>query len=312
MLHWRPSGSGVLRGCHGADGRGDGKAPSLVSLLSCPERSDAELSRIVHDGTTGGMPPFAQIGDANIEAVVHYVRLLQGQSASTKDASEARALGNADAGRQLYFGKAQCSACHLMQGKGGFIAGSLTFYGRNRSPDAIRSAITNPDDPLLRSSQPGTPLTTRQLKTASFSESRRLPEIQSRAMKTKLGLRGFGSVTAGVVFLVVCLGIAHPQTENATPRSTDKNLGAIDAKPDDLLHDELNGNWSSYNGDYAGRRFSSLHQITTSNVHQLLAQWVFHPRTVSPLEVTPIVVAGIMFITSANDAYALVLLCYKI
>lgn len=140
-------------GCHGADGRGGDKAPSLVSPPNPVAQSDAELIRIVHEGTTGGMPPFAQIGDANIEAVVHYVRLLQGQSASSKTASQAGALGNADAGRELYFGKAQCSACHLMQGKGGFIAGSLTFYGRNRDPDAIHRAITNPDDPLVRSSQ---------------------------------------------------------------------------------------------------------------------------------------------------------------
>jgi cytochrome c oxidase cbb3-type subunit III len=140
-------------GCHGADGRGGDKAPSLVSLSNPAARSDTELLRIVHDGTTGGMPPFAQIGNVNIEAVVHYVRLLQGESASTKAASGAGALGNADAGRELYFGKAHCSACHLMQGKGGFIACDLTAYGRNRYPDAIRRAITNPDDPLVRSSQ---------------------------------------------------------------------------------------------------------------------------------------------------------------
>lgn len=139
-------------GCHGVDGKGGDKAPSLVSSSNPTAPSDNELIRIVHDGTTGGMPPFAQIGSANIEAVVHYVRLLQGQSESTK-APSAAGLGNADAGRDLYFGKAHCSACHLMQGKGGFIASALTAYARNRDPDAIRRAITNPDDPLVRTSQ---------------------------------------------------------------------------------------------------------------------------------------------------------------
>jgi cytochrome c oxidase cbb3-type subunit III len=147
-------------GCHGADGRGGDKAPSLVSPPNPAARSDAELIRIVHEGTTGGMPPFAQIGDANIEAVVHYVRLLQGQSESTKTTPQAGTLGNADAGRELYFGKAQCSECHLMQGKGGFIAGGLTAYARNRDPDAIRRAIANPDDPLVRFSQVVTVMTT--------------------------------------------------------------------------------------------------------------------------------------------------------
>ena len=140
-------------GCHGADGRGGDKAPSLVASPDLTAQSDGELIRIVHDGTTGGMPPFAQIGDANIEAVVHYLHLLHDESTTTKTSSEAAFAGDANAGRELYFGKAQCSTCHLMQGKGGFIAHSLTDYGRSRAPEAIRSAITSPDDPLVSSSQ---------------------------------------------------------------------------------------------------------------------------------------------------------------
>jgi alcohol dehydrogenase (cytochrome c) len=62
--------------------------------------------------------------------------------------------------------------------------------------------------------------------------------------------------------------------------------------------------WLSYHGDYSGRRFSGLAQITPANVSQLKAQWVFHVRDVSDLEVTPVVVGGIMFVTAANDAYA--------
>lgn len=140
-------------GCHGADGRGGDKAPSLVASPDLTAQSDGELIRIVHDGTTGGMPPFAQIGDANIEAVVHYLRLLHNESATITASSEATFAGDANAGRELYFGKAQCSTCHMMQGKGGFIAHSLTDYGRSRAPEAIRHAITSPDDPLVSSSQ---------------------------------------------------------------------------------------------------------------------------------------------------------------
>src|SRR5205085_11331381 len=42
-----------------------------------------------------------------------------------------------------------------------------------------------------------------------------------------------------------------------------------------------------------------------SNVAQLRAQWVFHSRNSNRLEVTPVVVNGMMFVTSANDAFAL-------
>jgi alcohol dehydrogenase (cytochrome c) len=64
-------------------------------------------------------------------------------------------------------------------------------------------------------------------------------------------------------------------------------------------------NWLSYNGDFSGRRFSSLSQITPSNVEQMRTQWVFHARTSDRLEVTPVVANGVMFVTSANDTYAL-------
>jgi len=67
----------------------------------------------------------------------------------------------------------------------------------------------------------------------------------------------------------------------------------------------VGANWLSYNGDYTGRRFSSLEQITRKNVEQLRAQWVFHVSNSNSMEVTPVVLDGLMFITSANDAFAL-------
>lgn len=74
---------------------------------------------------------------------------------------------------------------------------------------------------------------------------------------------------------------------------------------DDLLQTPVASNWTSYNGDYTGRRYSSLNQITTSNVRELRAAWVFHPGNSQRLEATPIVVRGIMYLTSANDVFAL-------
>ena len=73
----------------------------------------------------------------------------------------------------------------------------------------------------------------------------------------------------------------------------------------ELSSTTLRSNWPSYNGDYTGRRYSSLTQITPKNVGRLHAQWVFHSRSFSTLESTPIVTDGIMYVTVANDAYAL-------
>jgi len=67
----------------------------------------------------------------------------------------------------------------------------------------------------------------------------------------------------------------------------------------------IGANWLSYHGDYTGQRYSSLTQITPANVANLRAQWVFHSRNAGVLEMTPVVVNGVMYITASNDAYAL-------
>ena len=72
-----------------------------------------------------------------------------------------------------------------------------------------------------------------------------------------------------------------------------------------LAAQPVGANWLSYNGDYTGRRFSGLEQITPRNVGQLRAQWVFHVSNSNSMEVTPVVFDGLMFVTSANDAFAL-------
>src|SRR5580765_6102218 len=79
----------------------------------------------------------------------------------------------------------------------------------------------------------------------------------------------------------------------------------VDIDPKRLLVSPVAENWLSYNGDYTGRRFSALQEINSSNVTQLRAQWVFHAPNSTNLEVTPVVADGIMFVTVANDAYAL-------
>ncbi len=63
--------------------------------------------------------------------------------------------------------------------------------------------------------------------------------------------------------------------------------------------------WSTYNGDVNGNRFSKLNQIDKSNVARVSPKWIFTVPEAPYLEVTPIVVEGIMYVTSANQCYAL-------
>ena len=88
-------------------------------------------------------------------------------------------------------------------------------------------------------------------------------------------------------------------------QSTDSAKSFIDVSSTLLLQKSIQGDWPSYNGDYSGRRYSSLQQITPRNVSHLQAQWVFHSRGPGVLEATPVVVNGIMYMTASNDVYAL-------
>jgi cytochrome c oxidase cbb3-type subunit III len=103
---------------------------------------------MIHDGTPEGMPPFAQIGDANIRVFVHFLRILQGGPAPKVPEVPTATPGEVAAGRALFFGKGQCATCHMIEGKGGFLGSDLTNYGQSHDAAAILRAITKPDERL--------------------------------------------------------------------------------------------------------------------------------------------------------------------
>ncbi|HLV87634.1 MAG TPA: PQQ-dependent dehydrogenase, methanol/ethanol family [Candidatus Sulfotelmatobacter sp.] len=101
---------------------------------------------------------------------------------------------------------------------------------------------------------------------------------------------------------VIALSFFPVQTQTAGPLSS---TVSPDVSPDRLLVQPVGADWLSYNGDYTGRRYSSLTGLDTQNISRLRPEWVFHVRNSDALEVTPVVYEGIMFVTSANDAFAL-------
>ena len=102
-----------------------------------------------------------------------------------------------------------------------------------------------------------------------------------------------------ILFASFLLGAASPQTDSHTVSV------ATGITSRDLEVKSIKDDWLSYNGDYTGRRYTSLSQVTPENVGHLQAQWVFHSRNAGILEVTPVVAAGIMYVTGSNDAYAI-------
>jgi alcohol dehydrogenase (cytochrome c) len=100
--------------------------------------------------------------------------------------------------------------------------------------------------------------------------------------------------------LMVGAGLPAAAQARQSPARADTNVTA-----EDLLTLPVGANWTSYNGDYSGRRFSSLPEINAANVAQLRAAWAFHPGNSQRLEATPVVIRGMMYLTSANDVFAL-------
>jgi len=63
--------------------------------------------------------------------------------------------------------------------------------------------------------------------------------------------------------------------------------------------------WASYHGQPSGNRYSTLTQLTPANVGRLAPRWVFTLPNAAQLQVTPVVVDGVMYVSAANDLYAL-------
>ena len=129
--------------CHGLDGHGGERAPDIAARRDVQKLSDAALLRIVREGIPGtGMPSFGSLGNSRLQAVVRHLRTLQGRD------SIASLPGSPVAGKGLFFGKAACSQCHMVNGAGGFIGSDLSSYARARPPEQIREALTNPNKNL--------------------------------------------------------------------------------------------------------------------------------------------------------------------
>ena len=122
--------------CHGLDGHGSDKAVNIGAASDAQHFSDAQLSGIIANGVPGtGMPAFRNMTATQVQAVVHYLRSLQGKG-------QARTLpGDPKHGRELFFGKAECSTCHMISGEGGFLAPDLSGYAATAEPTAIRDQI---------------------------------------------------------------------------------------------------------------------------------------------------------------------------
>jgi putative heme-binding domain-containing protein len=75
--------------------------------------------------------------DEEIWQIITYIRSVEVKAA-------ANASRNAARGKQLFYGDANCSLCHMVEGKGGRVGPELTGVGGSRTRDAIIDSVRNP------------------------------------------------------------------------------------------------------------------------------------------------------------------------
>jgi alcohol dehydrogenase (cytochrome c) len=63
--------------------------------------------------------------------------------------------------------------------------------------------------------------------------------------------------------------------------------------------------WPGYNGDPRGNRYTTVSQIDKTTVSRLAPRWMASIPDTGQLQVTPVVVDGIMYVSAVNECYAL-------
>src|SRR5713226_8170611 len=136
--------------CHGLGARGGGRGPDLTRARKKHGNADADLFRTINEGVPGTAMPqngATQQGvgmtEQEIWQVISYIRSVQVKT-------DTQSAGNAQHGKELFFGPAACSTCHMIQGKGGRLGPDLTATGSARSTDYIIESVRNPSRRLAQ------------------------------------------------------------------------------------------------------------------------------------------------------------------
>jgi PQQ-dependent dehydrogenase (methanol/ethanol family) len=303
-------------GCHGGEGRGGERGPDIVTTRSARRRNAEQVRKLVREGIPdAGMPGF-DLPDIELTPLVTFYRSL------TASASETTPPGDAAAGEQLFFGKANCHTCHV-RGHGGIVGPDLSSVGSRSTLAELQSALKEPtadvadgyqqvevkltDGELIRGfarNESGFDLQLqtvdgglRSIVTGRIAEQTRKPgSLMPRFTGSDVELENL------VAFLSRLDGSASSPLRKRESAAAAVLPGAVSFES--IVHPG-EGDWPTYNGRLHGNRHSALDEIKTWNVGKLRAEWMFPIRAPRSLEVTPVVVNGVMYVTTVNAAFAL-------
>jgi cytochrome c oxidase cbb3-type subunit III len=130
--------------CHGLGARGGGRGPDLTRSQKKHTHSDADMFQVISNGIPGTVMPAngtngqgVGMTDEEIWQIIAYIR-------SQEVKAPAKPLGNAAHGKELFYGDANCSLCHMVDGKGGRLGPDLSAVGSSRTHEALVDSVRNP------------------------------------------------------------------------------------------------------------------------------------------------------------------------
>jgi alcohol dehydrogenase (cytochrome c) len=206
--------------------------------------------------------------------------------------SAAAAAQTSDPGRQVY--ASRCAGCHGTNGNGGELGPAITTRVPART-DAeltavIKGGLPNAGMPAFAN------LTDTEIRDLVGFLRTLKPRDGGQLTRTKLALAGGGAVE-GVVL--------NQGPEDLQVLGDDRKLYLLRKAGDRYRRVTSQADWPTYNGLTVGSRYSALTQIAKGNVGRLTPKWIFPVPNTSPLQGTPVVVEGVMYVTTANQCYAL-------
>ncbi|MBI3695279.1 MAG: PQQ-dependent dehydrogenase, methanol/ethanol family [Acidobacteria bacterium] len=302
---------GLCAGCHGAEGAGGEHASNIVSSRGARRRSQQELGEIIRKGVSAaGMPAF-DLGEREMDQLVRYVRSL------VAPAIENPAAGDAAAGEAFFAGKGQCASCHKVQGRGGLAGPDLSDLAEQRTQAEILESVQTPSARIT----PGYQVVTARLRDGrrvrGFARNESNYDLQLQDLEgrfhffrrdqiAELAREEKSLMPALSASVIEAQNLMAHLTRLSASASPPPGTGKLEAYPtfSDIVRPKK-GEWLTYHGQLGGNRHSPLDQIHAGNVAGLAPRWLFPIPNSQRLEVTPVVVEGVMYVTTANEAYAL-------
>jgi PQQ-dependent dehydrogenase (methanol/ethanol family) len=306
----------ACQACHGGEGRGSERGPALSTGVFKHGSKDGELFLNIRNGIASTqMPPFKRLTTEQVWQVVSYLRSLNETPVVT---NTPRAVGNAALGEQLFFGKANCAACHEVHGHGVTLGPDLSNAGR-LSAAQLQQKILDPNtstNPQARGRRRGPRVAA--IKTTSGQQLRGLVRNEDTYTLLLTDITGqlhrfdkqqiaeLRYETQSLMPVDYGQRLSAEEIQNLVAflqdcKGRDFNKTITAELPGGLSYERIRNaqaephNWLTYWGDYQGRHYSALKQINTANVSRLQARWAVQMPGDTLLEATPLVIDGVLY-----------------